>query len=222
MAEKEHCKLSQHGVALLDKIEHLRARSLLAKDTSSPISIGSADCNLNCACSVELEHNYPANTRIRIVRLGKLNTKGLEGSGLLTIVCVVADRTQSHSAKALGLYREILPPRPAVMCSFALGVTRKERRSTFFATRISATIFLLFLLSYLTSWIQAQRSQTVPSAHHWLNGSTPQLGVGCCRRTPLSCSGCIVGHPYTTPRKVAIRRDNMQQIRLLFFNPSLI
>jgi hypothetical protein len=102
MAEKEHCKLSQHGVALLDKIEHLRARSLLAKDTSSPISIGSADCNLNCACSVELEHNYPANTRIRIVRLGKLNTKGLEGSGLLTIVCVVAEKTPDSFGQGSG------------------------------------------------------------------------------------------------------------------------
>jgi uncharacterized membrane protein len=43
------------------------------------------------------------------------------------------------------------------MCSFALGVACKKRRSTFPATRISATIFLLFLLSYLTSWIQAKR-----------------------------------------------------------------
>jgi hypothetical protein len=43
------------------------------------------------------------------------------------------------------------------MCSFALGLTCKKRCSTFPATRNSATIFLLFLLSYLTSSIQAKR-----------------------------------------------------------------
>jgi hypothetical protein len=89
-------------VALLDKIEHRSARSLLAKDTSSPISIGLADYNLNCACSVEFEHNYPANARILIVRLGILNTKGLEGSGLLTIVFVVAERTPESFGQGSG------------------------------------------------------------------------------------------------------------------------
>jgi hypothetical protein len=87
---------------LLDKIEHQRARSLLANDTSSPISIGSADYNLNCACSVEFEPIIPQKARIQIVRLGKLNSKGLEGSGLLTIVCVVAEKNPESFGQGSG------------------------------------------------------------------------------------------------------------------------
>ena len=87
---------------LLGKIEHRRARSLLANNTFSPISIGSADYNLNRACSVEFEPIILQKARIRIVRLGKLNSKGLEGSGLLTIVCVVAEKNPESFGQGSG------------------------------------------------------------------------------------------------------------------------
>jgi hypothetical protein len=37
--------------------------------------------------TTSIAHNYPANARFRIVRLGILNTKGLEGSGTSDPLC---------------------------------------------------------------------------------------------------------------------------------------
>ncbi len=152
MAEKEHCKFSQHGVVSLTRsnidtpVRYWQTTRLPRSQSARQITTSIAPVPLSSSTII------PQNARIRIVRLGKLNSKGLEGSGLLTIVCFVAERAPESFGQGSGTVSADLTA--STCCDVFVRVTSNLGR-------------------------RGAASQAVPSAEHWLNGSTPQLGVGC-------------------------------------------